>query len=169
MEGPLLTARLRMRPFAPADADAIHAIYSDPAVGPWIGRPQMTPAEADDVVTRATAHQQAHGFAMWAVEERASGVLVGEVGLQLLELKGPEHEIGWVIGRPWWGLGYATEASRAWLEAGFGRLGFGEVLAAVLPDNERSHHVARKLGMTLAGRRHVYGREHDIYVARPSR
>ena len=154
-----------MRPFAEGDAEAVFAIFSEPDVGRWVGGAHATIDDSRGLIRRASEHQRANAFAMWAVEERETGALVGEVGLQLLELKGPEVEIGWTIGRPWWRRGYATEAAGAWLGVAFGEVGLDEVIATVLPENEPSHRVARRIGMTPAPRRHVWGAEHDIYVA----
>lgn len=165
VDEPLLTERLRMRPFEAADADALFAVFSDPAVGRFVGGPHAERADSAALIARNRAHQDRVGYSLWAVEERASGVLVGEVGLQLLELAGPETEIGWTLGSRWWGRGYATEAARAWLDVAFTTLGLDEVIATVLPENAASHAVARRLGMQPAGRRHVHDTEHDVYRA----
>jgi RimJ/RimL family protein N-acetyltransferase len=161
----IVTPRLRMRPFEEADADALFAVFADPLVGRYIGGPATSRAESVAPVARNRAHHEQHGFSMWAVEERASGELLGEVGLQLLELKGPEVEIGWTLGSRWWGRGYATEGARAWLDRAFTTLALDEVLATVLPENDASHRVARRLGMRPIGRRHVHDAEHDVYRA----
>jgi RimJ/RimL family protein N-acetyltransferase len=157
------TQRLRLRPFVPGDAEAVFAVFSDPEVGRWIGGAHDRVERSRDLIDLNRRHEERHGYGMWAVEERASGALVGEAGLQLLEREGPETEIGWVIGRPWWRRGYATEAASAWLDVAFGRLGLDAVLATVLPGNAASAAVAARLGMTPAGRRHVHGAEHDLW------
>ena len=162
MVGPILTPRLRMRPFEEGDAEAVFAVFSDPEVGRWVGGAHTTLDDSRAMVARARARE----LSMWAVEERDSGVLVGEVGLQPLELVGPEVEIGWTIGRDRWGRGYATEAAAPWLEVAFTTLGLGELLATVLPENAPSHRVAEKLGMRrLPELRDVWGGPHVIYSA----
>ena len=160
--GPILTPRLRMRPFEQDDADAVFAVFRDPEVGRWVGGAHATLEESRAMIARAHARE----LSMWAVEERETGVLVGEVGLQPLELLGPEVEIGWTIGRERWGRGYATEAAAPWLDVAFTTLGLDEVLATVLPENAASHRVAEKLGMRrLPERRDVWGGPHVIYSA----
>lgn len=163
MLAPILTPRLRLRPFAPADADAVFAIFCDPEVGGWVGGAHATLDVSRALIERNREHQRRHGYALWAVEERESGALVGEVGLQLLELTGPETEIGWSIARRAWRRGYATEAAAAWLDVAFGPLGLDEVVATTLPANVASRAVAARLGMQPAGRRHVHGAEHDVW------
>ena len=166
MADPLLTERLRMRPFETDDAEPLYGVLAEPEVGRWVGHDPATLGQVRVLVARNRLHQARHGFALWAVEEREGGALVGEAGLQLLELRGPEVEIGWVLAREVWGRGYAAEAARAWLDVAFSRLGLPQVIATILPENDRSHRVAQRLGMTrLPERRHVYDAEHDIYVA----
>jgi [ribosomal protein S5]-alanine N-acetyltransferase len=164
MHEPLVTERLRLRPFRIGDLRALHAMWADPEVGRWVGGTHTRMQQSREELGQHMEHQARHGFAFWAVEERETGGLVGEVGLMFLEGQGPDVEIGWCLGRPAWGRGYATEAAEAWLQAGFDRLGLDRIIAAVLEDNARSRRVCEKLGMRPDGTREVYGAEHLIYV-----
>ena len=163
MQGPIDTARLRLRPFEAEDLDDLAAMWSDPEVGPWIGGAHTERRRSVDTLVAHLDHQRRHGYAFWAVEERETGRLVGEIGLMLFEGCGPEIETGWCIARDAWGKGYAQEAARRWLEIGFGDLGFDRIVAVVLPANERSIRVCESLGMRPAGTRHAYGREHLLF------
>ena len=163
MHEPLITERLHVRPFTTEDVDVGFALWSDPDVGRFTGGAHATVAQSRALIAAHLHNQRVHGFSLWAVEERDGGRLVGEVGLQPLEGSGPEIEIGWAFGPAAWGHGYATEAANAWLEHAFTTFGLDEVIAVVRPENEASHRVARRLGMEPAGRRHVYGAEHDVY------
>ena len=109
-------------------------------------------------------HQSTHGFAPWAVEDRATGRLVGDVGLKLLELAGPEIEIGWVIAPHAWGRGLATEAAVPWLAVAWDDLGLDRLIAVIRPENAASRRVAEKLGMREEGMRRAYGRGMVIYA-----
>ena len=139
-------------------------MWADPQVGGWVGGTHTRLQESREELAQHMEHQTRHGFAFWAVEERETGALVGEVGLMLLEGRGPEVEIGWCFGRDSWGKGYATESAAAWLRAGFDELGLDRIIAAVLEENDRSRAVCERLGMVEDGRRSVYGAEHLIYV-----
>jgi RimJ/RimL family protein N-acetyltransferase len=163
MDGPLLTERLRMRPWVSDDAEAVMRMFSDPEVDEFL-EVGGTPEAARRLIDGHRRHQAAHGFSQWALEERASGEVVGELGLQLLENEGPEVELGWVLARRVWGRGYATEGSRAWLDAAFGELGLEEVVAVIRRENAGSHRVAERLGMRRAGTRRAYGHELDLYT-----
>ena len=165
MVGPIVTPRLRMRPFEESDAHAVFEVFSVTEVGQFVGGAHADLEDSERMIAYNREHQERHGFSTWAVEEREGGALIGEVGLQLLERVGPEVEIAWSIGRPWWGRGYAAEAAQAWLEAGFEVLRLPEIIAVVRPENVRSHRLAQRLGMERAGTRHAYERELDLYVA----
>ena len=168
MDEPFTTERLRLRPFRPEDVDAGFALWSDPEVGRFTGGAHVTHEQSRALIASHLRNQLRHGFSLWAVEDRETGRLLGESGLQPLEGTGPEIEIGWAFAPGAWGNGYATEAAQAWLEHAFGTFDLDQVIAVIRPENLASHRVARRLGMRPAGRRRVYGAEHDIYVlARP--
>ena len=164
MDRPILTPRLRLRPFTPDDLDALHALWSDPVVGRWVGGTHTELRESADELADHLRHQERHGFSFWAVEERATGALVGEIGLQYFEGRGPEVEIGWAVGADGRGKGYAVEASARWLDIAFGELGLDRVIAVVLPDNLASRRVCERLGMQEEGTRQAYGRKHVVYA-----
>jgi RimJ/RimL family protein N-acetyltransferase len=159
---PIITERLRLRPFAEDDLRSLHEFWADPDIGQWVGGVHQRLTESVDELGGHLRHQSEHGFGIWAAEERSSGRLVGEVGLQYLE-GGPDVEIGWVVARDAWGQGFATEAAAKWLEVGFADLGVDRIVAVVLPANMRSRAIAARLGMREAGTRHAYGTEHVLF------
>ncbi len=162
MPEPLQTQRLVLRPFVDDDAEALFAIFREPEVGRWVGGAHATIEQSRDLIAINRDQEERNGFGMWAVERE--GELIGEAGLQLLERRGPDVEVGWVIAKPHWGNGYASESGRAWLDLAW-RRGVERVVATVLPENLVSHRVARKIGMKREGRRFVHEAEHDLYVA----
>jgi RimJ/RimL family protein N-acetyltransferase len=158
---------LLLRPFEAEDAPAAHEVYSDPEVMRYVATGPLP----DATMTRRllqdyTIHQQAWGYSFWAVVERESKRLIGDAGLYRTPVG--EVELGYTLGRPWWGRGYATEAAGAWLETAFSRLGIREVVALAEPANAASLRVLEKLGMTRDGERLAFGRPHAVYrAARP--
>lgn len=164
---PLVTPRLELRPFVLEDAGAIHAVYSDPVVMRHVGNGPVTELRETELMVREyIAHQEQHGFSFWAVIERASGAVIGDAGLYLLEGRGPGVELGYTLGAVWWGRGYATEAARVCLAAGLGGLELVEVLAVADPANASSVRVLEKIGMEYVGPQQAYGRAHALYCAR---
>lgn len=163
IEFPLVAERLELRPMRREDEEALHAIWSHPttlAALRFDG--EYTLAMTRQRIADKRAHQAFHGFAIWTVVERASGEVVGDCGLQMLE-DGPEVEIGWRMAPDVRGRGYATEAGRAALEVGFETLGMERIVAVTHPQNAASRRVMEKLGMTLVGPGFHYGGETVLY------
>src|SRR4051794_4220563 len=125
--------------------------------------PMSDLAVTERLIDDYSAHQERHGFSFWAVTERSSGQLIGDAGLYRTPVG--EVELGYTLGRPWWGRGYATEAAGAWLEAAFSQLGISEVVALAEPANAASLRVLEKLGMRRDGERMAFGRPHSVYRA----
>jgi RimJ/RimL family protein N-acetyltransferase len=85
-----------------------------------------------------------------AITSRADGRLCGSAGLRLE----PEHqraELGYWIGVPYWGNGYATEAAQAMLQYGFDVLKLHRVSASCMTHNPASGKILLKLGMRHEG------------------
>jgi RimJ/RimL family protein N-acetyltransferase len=88
------------------------------------------------------------------VEEAAGGALVGEVGLRRTPDSpggGPAVEIGWLLARPAWGKGYATESARAVLTYAFEQAGVDRVVSIARVENVRSERVMTRLGLSREG------------------
>lgn len=89
------------------------------------------------------------GHGQWAVEERATGHLLGRAGLHQPErVDWPGLEVGWTLHPDHWGNGYATEAGGAAITYAFDTLDRDEVVSVIHPDNHGSQAVARRLGLS---------------------
>lgn len=145
----LATARLDLRMFRDDDLDAYADMCADEEVMRFIGVGGPVGA---DVAWRQMAlflgEWALHGYGMWAVEERASGRLIGRVGF-LNPYGWPACELGWLLARDTWGQGFALEAARAALAHGRASLGIRELISLIRPDNQRSIALAHRLGATL--------------------
>jgi [ribosomal protein S5]-alanine N-acetyltransferase len=151
----ITTERLALRPLRPDDAPALHAIYADPKVAFWIG--PHTPADVEEEIASHVATYATHGYGLLAVEDRATGALIGDCGLQPFEHHGPEVELGYDFAPSAWGRGLATEAARAVMAHAFGALGLDRVIAVVKPANVASQRVLEKAGLERVGERRAYG------------
>jgi RimJ/RimL family protein N-acetyltransferase len=163
---PIVTARLRLRPFTSEDVDALSSVYLHPCVSRWIG-PQTREDVAREIEYQVE-HQRRLGWSFWAVEERDTGSLIGDCGLQPLEHRGPEVELGYDFHPRVWGRGLATEAARAVMGQAFGPLGIERVVAVVKPDHTASQRVLEKSGLRQAGTREAYGESLLLYEAHRS-
>ena len=114
-----------------------------------MGRGPFTRDESAAALARYRRHWAEHGFGLLAVEDRASGSLIGRAGPQFHRLWPSDAELGWGFDPDWWGRGLATEAGAACLEWGFGPLGFARLVSITTPENVASRRVMAKLGFSL--------------------
>ena len=158
---PRTGARLVLRAFTPADAPEAHRlVYGDPEVMRHVGHgPVRALGATERLLAAYAAHQAEHGFGFWAVEERATGALVGDAGLE--RTPSGEVELGYTLARAAWGRGYATEAGELCL-AEARELGLGELVGVVDARNPASLRVLEKLGFHPDGERVTYGRVHHV-------
>jgi len=163
----LETERLRLRGHSLDDFAACAAMWADPIVTRHTtGKPQ-TPEEVWARMLRYVGHWALLGFGFWAVEEKASGEFVGELGFADFK-RGIEPslkdmpEVGWILASRVHGKGYATEAMHA--ATAWGDLHFGPVRTACLihPENVASIRLAQKFGYCEYARS-VY-KEHEVIM-----
>jgi RimJ/RimL family protein N-acetyltransferase len=144
----IATERLVLTPLRVADAEEMSAVLGDPALYEFIGGSPPTPAQLRDRYTAQVAGPEVsrETWRNWIIRERETGAAAGYVQATI-DADGTNAEIAWVVGTPWQGRGYASEAARAvadWLAAG----GVATIAANVHPDHEASAAVARAAGLT---------------------
>jgi RimJ/RimL family protein N-acetyltransferase len=152
---PIETERLTIRPLREEDAETLHAVWSDPEVFRFL------PADPSTSLEETRARMARHldkELALWAVEERASGVLAGVCGLVPVQGTGPDIEVAYHLARRWWGRGIATEAASACVAAGLAD-GLPRVVAYAFTENAASIRVLEKAGLRRAGTGRAYGAE----------
>ena len=170
MEYPrLATPRLVLRSFGPGDIDEIVRLAGDFAIADttlMIPHPySKTDAEQwlQTHAPRFEAGEQVH----LAITERQTGELIGAVGLSITA-RFDRAELGYWVGKPYWGKGYCTEASKAVMDWGFSNLNLNRVYAVHMKRNPASGRVMQKLGMTREGefRQHVkkWDRYEDMVI-----
>lgn len=142
-----LTERLRLVPIGARHAGELWRLHWDESVAAWYwGR--FTAQMAERAAANMDSGWQTRGVHKWLAYHRETGELIGRGGLSYKTLVGAEWlEVGWLLRRPYWGAGYATEIGRAGLDFAFGELGAPEVVAFTEPHNTRSRAVMARLGM----------------------
>ncbi|MFF1694999.1 GNAT family N-acetyltransferase [Streptomyces sp. NPDC058257] len=148
------TPRLVLRRWRETDVAAMTLINSDPEVMRWIGDGSVHGGQKQ---TRSTMRMweegwETDGFGLFAVEVRATGELAGFTGLSVpryLPEVMPAVEIGWRLGRSFWGQGLATEAARAALDFGLTERGLERIVSIVQVGNDASERIMNKLGMRV--------------------
>ena len=150
------TERLHLRPFRHADAAEFAHLAGDWAVA----------AMTSDIPYPFSAAQAVgwlrpvRGEVRFAVERE--GRLIGGAGYY--RRPSGVAELGFWLGRPWWGQGYATEAARAVVRHGFGNRRLPGFSSARFSDNAASARVLDKLGFEVVGRGTIAcaARGHDV-------
>jgi RimJ/RimL family protein N-acetyltransferase len=159
----LTTERLRLRMFRQEDFEAYAGICGDPEVMRYLGDGKtLSRWDAWRQLAMILGHWQLRGYGLWAVEERATGALLGRTGF--FEPEGwPGFELGWMLRRASWGRGYATEGARRALAHAFTEMGRPHVISLIRPANQPSIRVAERLGESLEGRTDLFGHEALVY------
>ena len=146
----LFTQRLTLRSRKDSDRQPFAEMSEDADVMEYL-RPLATREACDAWVDFQIDHQSAHGFCLWALESRASGLFMGAAGLLHVRFAAhftPAVEVGWRLARPFWGQGLAVEAARAALQLGFEEISLTQVVAHASVHNGRSRRLMAKLGMS---------------------
>jgi RimJ/RimL family protein N-acetyltransferase len=144
---PVRTARLNLREFVATDFAAVHAYSSDPRVTRYLffgPRDEESTAEYLEDLLASQREQPRTRFEL-AVEESASGKLIGACDLSLIE--SDAVDLGYMLSAEQWGLGYATEIALALVDAAFFDLRAQRVISTVDVNNAASIHVLEKIGM----------------------
>jgi RimJ/RimL family protein N-acetyltransferase len=145
----LTTPRLRLRAWRDTDRAPFAAMNADPRVMAYFPALQSR-ADSDASITRWQAQLAKQGWSNWALELRSRVQFMGFVGLSVPRLAMPFSpcvEIGWRLAHAYWGQGYASEAARAVLRAGFEQLGLQEIVSFTALSNERSQAVMQRIGL----------------------
>lgn len=151
----LETPRLLLRELAESDAAAANRYESDPEVMRYMAYEDCTLEDSREYLAGNVfeiVRRPRLVFDLGIVPKSAQdGGIVGRVGLRLTSAYRQEATLWFLLRRECWGLGYATEASRAMVAFAFQELRVHRVQADCDPRNLRSAHVLEKLGMTREG------------------
>lgn len=148
----LKSERLILRPWRQEDRKPFAAINAEPDVIRYLN--PLTHEQSDAMLDRIDLHFEDHGWGFWALEEKASGALIGMCGLNNVSSAlpfAPAVEIGWRLSTSWQGAGYAREAAQRCFDFAFDELKLDRVVAFTVPANSNSWGLMRRLGMSQIG------------------
>ena len=148
----LQTDRLRLRPFAGADADALFALHSSANVlRYWDAPPWTEPERADRFIAACRQMADEGTGARLAMDRVSDGAFIGWCGLTRWNPEYRSASLGYCLEDAAWGHGYATEAAHAVLQWAFGALDLNRVQAETDTRNAASARVLEKLGFVREG------------------
>ena len=155
----ITTPRLTLRAFTEEDVEPMVRTLNGRGVLRYFPKTDPLPRDrVQSMISGLLEHWEERGYGLWAVESRPDGALMGRCGLQF-QLDICEVEVGYILGREFWGKGFATEAGRASVRYGFDELGLESVAGITNVENKASQRVLEKLGMELLEQRRFSGME----------
>ena len=165
------TERLLLTPWTMAeeDVEGLYEYAGDPEVGPNAGwKPHADKAESAQIIKELFMPHE-----VWAIREKRTGKIMGSIGLEPDRRREDvaSREMGYSLGKTFWGKGYMTEAAKAVIDYAFTQEKEPIVILAICtgPDNQRSQRVIEKCGFVYEGRQrkgyHIYdGSDRDNLV-----
>lgn len=147
----LETERLILRSLAETDAESIFEYAKDPDVGPVAGWPaHKSVQDSRDVIREVLSGPQCYGICL-----KDDNKAIGAVELILKEHtaltdRDDECELGYWIGKPFWGNGYMPEAAKRLIQYGFEELGMKKIWCSYFDGNEKSKIVQEKCGFVYS-------------------
>lgn len=170
VESALVTERLMLRRFTPADAEELLALDGDPEVMRFLDSRTKSLAQIEaEVLPRFLNFHTSHpGLGYWAADIRSDGTFAGWFGLRPVipaedamvywpDAPGNTSvaELGYRLRRSAWGFGYGTEGARALVHKAFAELGLAEIVATTMAVNARSRAVMEKAGLRYVRTMHL--------------
>lgn len=148
----LETERLILRKLTMDDAEDIFAYSSDPEVTAYmLWDTHVTIDDSKKFIRFTLDRYEKDEAGEWGIILEETGRLIGCAGFAWMDMKNRRAEIGYVLGKPYWGKGYMPEAALRMLAFAFEDMGLNRIECHHLLPNEKSGRVMQKLGMTYEG------------------
>ncbi len=166
----LETERLILRPFALSDAKEVQRLAGDFAIADTtlnIPHPYPDGAAEEFFSTHPAKFEKGDGV-VFAITLKTDGRLLGGIGLYDVAKRHRRAALGYWIAKPFWNLGYATEAGKAVVEFGFEQWSLHKIEANYFSRNPASGRVMEKIGLVQEGlqRDHIikWDRHEDVVI-----
>lgn len=145
------TERLWLRPMQMGDAQAVFETYAQDTqvtrFALWL--PHQSLADTQRYLQACEIAWQSGSAFPWALIRKSDGKLIGSVEMRIDQHKA---EIGYVVARPWWGEGYASEAARSLVDWAYAHPAIYRVWGACDAENLASARVLEKAGLVFEAR-----------------
>lgn len=148
----LRTGRLVLRPFENEDAADLLRVFAEPeVVRYWSSGAWTDIAQAEAMIAEARQAYRDGGLARYAIALADTNRLIGICNLRGFFEQNRRCELGYALGRAYWGQGFAAEALEALLDHAFHVLDINRIEADIDPRNEASARLLEKLGFRREG------------------
>ncbi len=149
----LESLRIRIRKLQPADAPSIYQGIRHKAVARWMPTvPHPYPKNAAAAFIRRSHREWKAGKAYhFGIALRETDEVIGGIGLNNVERKNNDAELGYWIGKDYWGKGLTAEATKLVLQFGFHQLKLHRIWAKLFEENKKSARVLEKAGLRREG------------------
>jgi len=148
----LRTSRLVLRPFENDDAADLLRVFAEPdVVRYWSSSAWTDIAQAEAMIAEARQAYRDGGLARYAIALAGTNRLIGICNLRGFFEQNRRCELGYALGRAYWGQGFAAEALEALLDHAFHVLDINRIEADIDPRNEASARLLEKLGFRKEG------------------
>jgi len=149
----LETERLILKNIAVEDKEFIFSQFSDPVVTKYLfDREPLTDIKgADEILELYLSQQEPHLHHRWILVRKTDGIKMGTCGFHCWNKKDDSIEIGYDLKEEFWGKGYMQEAIKEIVEFAIENMNIKEIRACIYVDNEKSKHLAEKLGFVVSG------------------
>lgn len=151
----LETDRLLLRPLELSDADAMFAMDNNPEVHKYLWQnPTQTVDETMKIIEYVRGQYERNNIGRFATILKESGEFIGWTGIKYIDDHVENgntnfYDYGYRLNEKFWGKGYATEASIAWLDYGFTQMNIEIMNAYTHSQNGASNHILQKVGMNF--------------------
>lgn len=162
----LETERLILRRFVVEDADEMYRNWAgDDEVTKYLTWPSHAAADVTRELLRLwTAQYEESDRYNWGIERKADGKLIGNISVVKHDEERSSAELGWCMGKTWWGQGIMPEAAGAVIEYLFLEVGFNRIGAGHDRNNPKSGRVMQKIGMQYEGTLRANGKNNQGIV-----
>lgn len=149
------TDRLLLRPLELSDAEAMFAMDRNPEVHKYLWQnPSKSIEESIQIIEYVRNQYESNGIGRFATIVKDTNEFIGWTGIKFVTEQ-PEngninfYDYGYRLNEKFWGKGYGTEASIAWLDYGFNQMKIENINAYTHSENLASNHILEKIGMCL--------------------
>ncbi|KOF57516.1 GCN5 family acetyltransferase [Clostridium sp. DMHC 10] len=166
----LETERLILKNIAVEDREFIFSQFSDPVVTKYLfdREPLTDIGGADEILELYLSQPEPHLHHRWILVRKTDGIKMGTCGIHRWDQKTGTAEVGYDLKEEFWGKGYMQEAIKEIIEFAIENMNIKAISACIYVDNEKSKHLAEKLGFVLSGSTYEAFRDkeypHNVYT-----